>query len=116
MVCSAALHEHIDSVCLKLTVLPSGTLSDDLKETKSRLLHEIEGLKRSLDRKDRNAQEVLTRARMAESALGQMKKTHETEMVDLKRKVKSLEEGTKKAEDARLRAESSHDALAQGMR
>lgn len=90
--------------------------TEDLRETKERLSSEIQGLNRQLARKERLQDEALARARAAEASLATVQK----ELADLKATVKSrmkeLEEGAKRAEEAKVRTEREYTALRDGLR
>lgn len=93
-----------------------GRQTEDLRETKERLSSEIQGLNRQLARKERLQDEALARARAAEASLTTVQK----ELADLKATVKSrmkeLEEGAKRAEEAKVRTEREYTALRDGLR
>ncbi|GAA5855874.1 hypothetical protein JCM9279_001152 [Rhodotorula babjevae] len=93
-----------------------GRQNDDLKETKERLASEIDGLNRQLARKERLQDEALTRARAAEGALQALQKQHTDLERGVKGRMKELEEGAKKAEDARVRSEREYAGLRDGLR
>lgn len=99
-----------------LTPRPLHRLTDDLKETKDRLASEIDGLNRQLARKERLQDEALTRARAAEGALQALQKQHSELERGVKGRMKELEEGAKKAEDARVRSEREYSGLRDGLR
>jgi hypothetical protein len=90
--------------------------TEDLRETKERLSSEIQGLNRQLARKERLQDEALARARAAEASLA----TAQKELTDLKATVKSrmkeLEEGAKRAEEAKVKTEREYTALRDGLR
>lgn len=87
-----------------------------MRETKERLSSEIQGLNRQLARKERLQDEALARARAAEASLATVQK----ELADLKATVKSrmkeLEEGAKRAEEAKVKTEREYTALRDGLR
>ncbi|KWU43043.1 hypothetical protein RHOSPDRAFT_29827 [Rhodotorula sp. JG-1b] len=93
-----------------------GRQTEDLRETKERLSSEIQGLNRQLARKERLQDEALARARAAEASLATVQK----ELADLKATVKSrmkeLEEGAKRAEEAKVKTEREYTALRDGLR
>ncbi|KAG0657157.1 hypothetical protein C6P46_006654 [Rhodotorula mucilaginosa] len=93
-----------------------GRQTEDLRETKERLSSEIQGLNRQLARKERLQDEALARARAAEASLA----TAQKELTDLKATVKSrmkeLEEGAKRAEEAKVKTEREYTALRDGLR
>lgn len=93
-----------------------GRQNDDLKETKERLSTEIEGLNRSLARKERLQEEALGRARVAEASLGELQQTHRAAVSSHKGKMKELEEGKHRSDEARAKAESEYGALSRGMK
>ncbi|GAA5914702.1 hypothetical protein JCM8208_000417 [Rhodotorula glutinis] len=93
-----------------------GRQNEDLKETKDRLASEIDGLNRQLARKERLQDEALTRARTAEGALQALQKQHSELERGVKGRMKELEEGAKKAEDARVRSEREYTGLRDGLR
>jgi len=93
-----------------------GRQNDDLKETKERLATEIEGLNRSLARKERLQEEALARARIAEASLAELQQTHRAAVSSHKGKMKELEEGKHKSDEARAKAESEYGALSRGMK
>ena len=88
----------------------------DLKDGKEILLQEIEGLKRSLARRERTSEEAVARARTAEAALLELQKTHQTATAQLKGQVKELERGKAQSDEMRAKAESEYAALAKGMK
>ncbi len=73
--------------------------ADDLKETKDRLSSEIEGLHKMLARKERNQEEALGRARVAEGALATLQTTHKSETAAARSKIKDLEQGYSQADE-----------------
>lgn len=93
-----------------------GRQNDDLKETKERLSTEIEGLNRSLARKERLQEEALGRARVAEASLAELQQTHRAVVSSHKGKMKELEEGKHKSDEARAKAEGEYGALSRGMK
>ncbi|GAA5946167.1 hypothetical protein JCM3775_006303 [Rhodotorula graminis] len=93
-----------------------GRQNEDLKETKDRLSSEIDGLNRQLARKERLQDEALTRARTAEGALQVLQKQHSELERGVKGRMKELEEGAKKAEDAKVRSEREYAGLRDGLR
>ncbi|GAA6055084.1 hypothetical protein JCM3770_001787 [Rhodotorula araucariae] len=93
-----------------------GRQNDDLKETKERLTGEIEQLNRQIARKERLQDEALVRARTAEGALTALQKEHADLERSVKGKMKELEEGAKRAEDAKVRSEREYAGLRDGLR
>ncbi|KAK4048384.1 hypothetical protein OIO90_005854 [Microbotryomycetes sp. JL221] len=85
--------------------------NEDLRETKTRLLNEIESLKRSLDRRERMSQELLARARGAEASLAEARQAHKLSMSNFEPKVKSLEEEVRQANNLRVRSQSAQEAF-----
>ncbi|KAK4053387.1 hypothetical protein OIV83_001551 [Microbotryomycetes sp. JL201] len=83
--------------------------NDELKDTKTRLLQEIESLKRSLERRERNTNELLARARAAELSLDSLR----TEMTGSKQKMKALEESAQQAETIKAQSLAAQDAVTQ---
>ncbi|KAM0787464.1 hypothetical protein ACM66B_003542 [Microbotryomycetes sp. NB124-2] len=81
--------------------------NDDLKDTKTRLLQEIEGLKRTFERRERNTNDVLARAQTAETAL----ETVQKEFAGSKQTMKALEEAARRAESSEARSMAAQDAV-----
>ncbi|BGP47776.1 hypothetical protein JCM10450v2_003641 [Rhodotorula kratochvilovae] len=93
-----------------------GRQNEDLKETKERLTGEIEQLNRQIARKERLQDEALVRARTAEGALAALQKEHAELERGVKGKMKELEEGTKRAEEAKVKSEREYAGLRDGLR
>lgn len=73
--------------------------TDDLKETKDRLQAEIDGLNKMLSRRERNQEEVLSRARTAESALQEHQTKYKAETGASAKMIKEMEAGRNAAEE-----------------
>lgn len=82
-----------------MLTLENGWRADDLKETKERLSSEIEGLHKMLARKERNQEEALGRARVAEAGLAELQATHKIESTASKARIKELEQGYVQADE-----------------
>lgn len=90
--------------------------TDDLLETKSRMTAEIDGLNRSLARKERMQEEALGRARVAEAALADLQQAHRVLTISSKSKIKELEAAKQRSEEAKAQADSAYGALSRGMK
>lgn len=93
-----------------------GRVSEDLKDGKERDRAEIEGLTRTLARRERMQEEALGRARVAEAALAELQLAHKALMASSKSRIKELEEGKKRADEARAKADAEYAALSRGMK
>ncbi|ORX37364.1 hypothetical protein BD324DRAFT_625854 [Kockovaella imperatae] len=90
--------------------------NEDLKETKERMRVEVEGLNNVISRKERLLQEVLERARSAESSLAEHL-GHKKAMEDSTKKfINEMTAQVKEATLARGRAESDSSSLRDGIK
>jgi septal ring factor EnvC (AmiA/AmiB activator) len=91
-------------------------LAEDLKETRDRLTSEIDGLNRQITRKERMQEEALGRARTAEKTLGEVQTELREVKASQKEKIKALEEGAKRSEEMRGKAEREYASLREGIK
>jgi hypothetical protein len=97
-------------------LLTFSPLTEDLKETRDRLTSEIDGLNRQINRKERMQEEALGRARTAEKSLGEVQTELREVKASQKEKIKALEEGAKRSEEMRGKAEREYASLREGIK
>lgn len=87
-----------------------------MKDVKERLTTENDGLNKTIQRKDRLQDELLSRCKLAESSLAALQTSSRTAAVSLKTRLKELEISTEESDGRRAKAESEYHSLRSGFR
>lgn len=77
---------------------------------------ENDGLSKTIQRKDRLQDELLSRCKLAESSLATLQTTSRTATLSLKTRLKELEISTEESDGRRAKAESEYHSLRSGFR